>query len=384
MNDFFGVQNKGYKIKTPQGWEHFEGIECTGYDPIWKITFSNSSTINCNKKHRLLKVLQEDRILDTEVQFLKEGDTVLGTTDNLKIQKIELTNTEEAVYEIIHVQDSHTYNSNDVVSHNCEFVTYQETLIDAMKLREIRLNQVRTHIAATGNIRWFKQPQQGMTYLVALDPASGTGGADPTKSNYSAIQVYEVPSLDQVAEWYDNTVDIGGQVRMLNKILRIIDSDLYEQGDDDPEIYWTVENNSIGEATIIDIMNMGLENFPGTMLNEPKRSRTGKLRRGYNTSKGTKKTACFTLKKLVEQEKLEIASEALYHELNGFIAKDLDSTLYSAKAGSTDDLVSALLLIVRMVGVVSTYEDELADSIKESLEEDLCKPLPIIMSSNYR
>ncbi|AUS02583.1 terminase-like family protein [Vibrio phage 2.275.O._10N.286.54.E11] len=268
--------------------------------------------------------------------------------------------------------------------HECQFVTYQETLIDPVKLRLIKDKDVRKHISETGKVRWFKQPVAGMTYLIGMDPSGGTGGSDPTRSNYAGIQVYEVPSLDQVAEWYANDVDIGGQVRTLNKILRIIDVELYEQGDTDPEIYWTVENNAIGEAAIIDIMHMGLENFPGTMMNEPKRTRTGKVRRGYTTQKASKKTACFALKKLVEQDKIEIASEALFQELNGFIAKDEKSTMFAAKDGSTDDLIAALLLVIRMISVVAAYEDDLAHNIRESLDEDLVVPLPFILNSTYR
>lgn len=378
----FFAKNSGYQIKTPHGWKDFSGIECTSHDPIVRIEFSDGSHLECNHNHQLFKITDSSTVV-SRVPELKIGDVVCGENSNVQITNIIDTDDVKPVYEVIEVQDIHSYYTNGVLSHNCEFITYQETLIDAMKMQEIKEMQVRKPLSVVDNIRWYKQPESGMTYVIALDPSSGTGGQNASKSNYSAIQCYEVPSLDQVCEWHANTVDIGGQVRMLNRILRMIDVELYEQGDSDPEIYWTVENNSIGEATIIDIMNMGLDNFPGTMLNEPRRTRTGKLRRGYNTSKTSKRTACLTLKKLVEQDKLEVASEHLLQELVGFIARDDNSTLFAAKDGSTDDLVSALLLVVRMVNVIANFEDDLAENIKETLDDELRTPLPMIISSNY-
>lgn len=256
--------------------------------------------------------------------------------------------------------------------HCCEFVTYQETLVDAVKLKRISETQVRPHIGTSDKVRWYKKPKAGMTYLLALDPASGTGG------NNAAIQIYEVPSMKQVAEWYDNTTDIPGQIRLVNKLLRMIDIELRRQGDSNPDIFWSFENNTIGEAAVLAVTHMGLDLFPGILLNEPRRTRTGKIRKGFTTSKSSKKTACFTLKKLIEGLNIEIASESLIKELSNFIAKDQDSVTFAAKDGCSDDLVSAMLLIMRMVTTVSKYEVELAEVVQDSLEDDFRMPLPII------
>lgn len=257
--------------------------------------------------------------------------------------------------------------------HCCEFVTYQETLIDAVKLRRVKEIMVKPHIGTSENVRWFKKPKAGMTYLFSLDPAAGTGGG-----NNAAIQIYEVPTMKQVAEWCCNRTDIPGQIKLLNKLLRMVDIELRRQGDSNPDIYWSFENNTIGEAAVVAVTNMGLDLFPGILLNEPRRTRTGKIRKGFTTSKSTKKTACFTLKKLVEGMQLEIASEVLIKELNDFIARDQDSVTFAAKDGCTDDAVSALLLIMRMMMTVSKYELDLANTINDSLEEDYRMPLPII------
>ena len=79
---------------------------------------------------------------------------------------------------------------------------------------------------------------------------------------------------------------------------------------------------------------------------------------------------------------MEVASEVLHKELNDFIARDHESVKFAAKEGCKDDVVSAALVITRMVQVISRYETELADNVKDSLEDDFRKPLPIITYIN--
>lgn len=259
--------------------------------------------------------------------------------------------------------------------HCCKFVSYQETLISGIKLALIKEKTVREHIAVTKKVRWFKEIEYGFTYVVALDPAGGTGG------NNAAIQVYELPSMKQVAEWNDNTTLIPEQVKLVNQILREIEYQMFDKGARNIEdhLFWTVENNSIGEAAIIAIQQMGFENFPGTIINEPRRTRTGKIRRGMTTSKATKKTACFHMQKLIETMRLEICSVPLHKELNDFIKYGEDEGIYKAKSGTTDDLVSALLLITRMIDVVAKFEDGTASVISETLDEESASPIGFIM-----
>ncbi|EMR6009054.1 hypothetical protein WJW27_005933, partial [Escherichia coli] len=108
--------------------------------------------------------------------------------------------------------------------YNCEFVTYQETLIDGIKLSEIKKRSVREPIKVTDDIQWFKPIEYGMTYVVGLDPSGGTGGDD------AAIQVYELPTLRQVAEWKNNKYLITDQVKLLRRILLQIAYEMQEMG----------------------------------------------------------------------------------------------------------------------------------------------------------
>ncbi|EPE1232745.1 terminase large subunit domain-containing protein, partial [Escherichia coli] len=187
--------------------------------------------------------------------------------------------------------------------YNCEFVTYQETLIDGIKLSEIKKRSVRDPIKETDDVKWYKPIEYGMTYVVGLDPSGGTGGDD------AAIQVYELPTLRQVAEWKNNKYLITDQVKLLRRILLQIAYEMQEMGARNIEnsLFWTLENNSIGEAAILAVQTLGIENFPGTLINEPRRTRTGRIRKGMTTTKSTKKTACIHMQKLMETFRMDVA-----------------------------------------------------------------------------
>ena len=74
----------------------------------------------------------------------------------------------------------------------CEFLVYDETLINAVRLAEIKGVDP---LMIMGQTRWYKDINPQATYLIAHDPSLGTGG------DYAAIQVFEMPTMDQVAEW---------------------------------------------------------------------------------------------------------------------------------------------------------------------------------------
>lgn len=265
--------------------------------------------------------------------------------------------------------------------YNCEFVTYQETLIDGIKLSEIKKRTVRDPIRRTDDVVWFKPIEYGMTYVVALDPSGGTGGDD------AAIQVYELPTLRQVAEWKNNKMLVVDQIRLLRRILLELAYQMQEKGAKNIEehLFWTVENNSIGEAAILEINHMGIENFPGTLINEPRRTRTGRIRKGMTTTKTTKRTACIHMQKLMETFRMEVASVHLHRQLNDFIRSGTEDGVFKAKLGCHDDLVSATLLVVRMIDIISRFQDSTAEVVNDALEEmdeSYFMPLGYMMSYN--
>ena len=251
--------------------------------------------------------------------------------------------------------------------YGCEFLIFDETLINSIKLAAMEgINP----IINMGQVRWYKKPDPKKSYVVGLDPSMGTGG------DYAAIQVIELPTYEQVAEWQHNTTAIPGQVRVLKDVCSYLESELKS----DSGIYWSVENNGIGEAALLVIQDFGEDSIPGLFISEPiKKGHVRKFRKGFNTTHSSKVTACARLKTMVENDKLIVRSKTLVSELKSFIAA---GSGFQAKPGHTDDLVSALLLTLRMMHVMKDWDVNVYNTFSQvDLEEEYEMPMPIFISS---
>lgn len=245
---------------------------------------------------------------------------------------------------------------------DCEFIIADETLIAPAKLMDL---EGRNPIYKTGQVRWYKKPDPEKIYAIALDPSLGTGG-DP-----AAIQVFEANSTEQVAEWKHNRTDIPTQIRILADIIKHINETVKNPAN----IYYSVENNTIGEAALISIAEYGEENIEGYFLSEPG-SGTRRYRKGFNTTNKHKLSACAKLKHLIESRRMTISSASLISELKNFVSS---GTSYAAKPGETDDLVMATVLVVRMMQLLQNYHADLDEHMKDH-QDHIDEPLPFVMT----
>ena len=246
---------------------------------------------------------------------------------------------------------------------DCEFIIWDETLINPGHLVEMSgLDPVERQ----GQVRWYKKPDPQYTYVVAMDPSLGTGG-DP-----AAIQVFELPTFKQIGEWQHNRTPVQQQVGILSEIIRYLNETVNQNN-----IYYSVENNTLGEAALISINEIGEENIKGIFLSEPKRAGSGRrYRKGFNTTNSTKISACAKLKNLIESKRMTIVSKPLISELKTFVAH---GPSYAAKPGETDDLVMALILVIRMAMLLQSFDSQIDYTMKDSLE-DVVEPMPFFIT----
>ena len=245
---------------------------------------------------------------------------------------------------------------------DCEFVINDETLIAPTKLIELYGIEPAYR---TGQVRWYQKPRPDRIYVVALDPSLGTGG-DP-----AAIQIFEANTTEQIGEWRHNRTPIPEQVRILADICRHIN----EVVKDPQKVYYSIENNTIGEAALISIAEYGEENIEGYFLSDPNSGSSGRrYRKGFNTTQKPKLAACNKFKTLIESGRMKIRSIPLISELKTFVAQGVS---YAAKPGETDDLVMAGLLAVRMMQLLQTYHTEM-DSQMRDHGDVIIAPMPFI------
>ena len=349
--------NLGIEVLTDSGWSKFDGLLVKGIkDTV--IVKTDRSTIGCTLSHEFYI----DTMIKASAASLKPGDHIHGRSGIHTVVSITLSETKK-VYDLLNVEKNHRFYANDMLVSNCEFIIFDETLINPVALFEMAGIEPSER---QGQVRWYKKPQKGCTYLVGLDPSLGTGG-DP-----AAIQVLELPSLIQIAEWQHNKTPVQRQV----VILKEITSYLAESIGSNNDVYYSVENNTLGEAALVAISEIGEENIPGIFLSEPARVGTSRTyRKGFTTTNKTKLAVCSKFKSLVETKKINIASKNLISELKTFVAS---GTSFKAKIGETDDLIMAMLLVVRMLQVLKDFDSSLDSRVRDTLE-DFVQPMPFIM-----
>lgn len=359
MTQTFKPNKDQYQVLTPAGFRPFAGVSLMGTQPIIRLSFEKDVWIECTFDHKFYITLTESK----EAKDFTVGDTIFSSAGDLELLAITDLGRSEPVYDLIEVADGHRYYANTLLSSNCEFLIYDETLINSIMLAELGGIEPAYR---QGQVRWYKRPKKGHTYIVALDPSLGTGG-DP-----AAIQILELPGCLQVGEWQHNKTRVQQQIVVLRDICQHILDEIGSATD----IYYSVENNTLGEAALISISQMGEENIPGTFLSEPKKGSVGhRYRKGFTTTHKSKIAACAKFKNMLETKKMTISSSNTISELKTFVAA---GTSFAAKVGETDDLVMAMLLAIRMIQALQNYDSNLDAKLRDTMD-DIIMPMPFIM-----
>lgn len=227
--------------------------------------------------------------------------------------------------------------------YECEFISNDPLLIDTVVLATLTkaLEKVKP-IGKVNETIFYKQPSETATYLVGMDCATGSG------KDFTTIEVFEFPSLEQVAEFRSNTTSSVQAYQQLKRMLR-----LFERVG--APTYFSVENNGVGEA-IIALYEA--DEDPPTSAEFV--SEAGKKRVGMTTTNKSKMKACLSFKEMVERNTIGIRSKVLLHEMKEFIRR---RGSYEAKSSGTDDLIMATLIVIRLLDEIASYDQEAYDKL---------------------
>ena len=348
--------NLGLLVLTDTGWSNFEGLLDKGTKQTAVLQLTNT-TIKATLDHKIYT----DKFDMIPISQLRVGTQIYTSSGLQKVVSITLDNT-DTVYDLLNVKNNRRFFANDILVSNCEFIINDETLIAPAKLLDL---QGHEPLYKTGQVRWYQRPREGRTYVIALDPSLGTGG-DP-----AAIQIFEAETTEQVAEWRHNRTPIPEQIRILSDICAHIN----ETVKDPQKVYYSIENNTIGEAALISIAEYGEERIQGYFLSDPSGGGNGRrYRKGFNTTNKPKLAACNKLKTLIESGRMKVRSASLVSELKTFVASGVT---YAAKPGETDDLVMSTVLAVRMLQLLQTYDNSIDTQLRDH-GDTIIPPMPFI------
>lgn len=326
--------NTDLKILTPYGFESFSGVICNGIKQTIKIYFDDNSDIVVTPDHRLFTQGQEIQAKYLLPKMLVDGKPSKRVTKVILWDKLP-------VYDVLNVP-SHVFYYNGILSHNCEFISDDPLLFDTRVLASLTA-YVRTlkPYATVNDIVLHEEIKHNGVYLVGMDPATGTG------SDYTTITAFNFPSMTQTLSWRSNVMSSTRAYQVLKRILNMFVKHHCT-------VYFSVENNSVGEG-IITAFELDEDPIDVNFISEE-----GSKRLGMTTTSRTKMKACVTAKDLVERGSITIKSPILIEEMKNYVRR---AKGYGAKIGATDDMISALLIVIRILEQVASYDQIAFDKL---------------------
>lgn len=224
--------------------------------------------------------------------------------------------------------------------YECKFISNDPLLIDSIVLGAAE-DAVKLPIVSNNlGFDFYKEISPNSTYLIGIDPSTGVS------QDFSVIVCYDMRDLSLVAMMRSNNLSSPQLYAISKWFFNFIKSS-------GARAYFTVENNGIGEGYIALYEND--ETFPEDIdfITENEGNRLG-----FRTEGRSKLRTCLSLKQLVETGVFDICEVRLVKELKNFIAS---KGSYEAQIGATDDIVSACLLVVRMLSEIAIYEQRAFD-----------------------
>lgn len=365
----FVPNSKQLKILAPGGFENFAGVALMGEQLTITISFTNNDPITVTPNHTFfcggVEIVAGDVIVGTKL------DTIAGHFSAEVVGTTPATHS-ESVYDVIDTE-SHTYITNNIISHNCAFLSSEPLLISSLFAQTLKHTEpidVNHGIKVWQNFsKVYEQPSRNVNddgynnvfhnyqqqqapaptkeytkqCIVTCDPSKGLGG------DYTVINVVEYPSLVQMMELRSNI----SQTAEIYKMLRYI----WKKADDAGwECMFTVENNSVGEG-IVTLYETD-EKIPD---NVNMVSDSGK-QLGMNTNARTKLQSCKTFKEMVEAGKFTIKSADTIREIKTFVQT---KGSYAAQPGGHDDTISAWLLVCRVLQEIAAYDADAFQALYE-------------------
>lgn len=193
------------EVLTTEGFKSFSGLRKTSTDRLLEIRFSDNSKIKVTFGHKLL-------LLNNKWIFAEKCKigTRLVSQKNKSIKVVSIRIIEpEPVYDLISVQDTSSYYTNNVVSHNCDELAFVPN-----NIAEEFLTSVFPVLSSGKETKIFiTSTPKGMNtfYKIWTEAEAGRNGFVPIRVVWT-----EHPERNQA--WYDDQVKNLGPVKAAQEI----------------------------------------------------------------------------------------------------------------------------------------------------------------------
>lgn len=325
------IKNNRYEIYTPKGFKRFSGIRKLQKDKYFNIILSNGKHLKCSETHPFI-------YNNTEIfaNTLKIGSIIDSNgSQEVIVESIEIKYGVIDLYDIVNVDDGNIFCVDGIISHNCDFTTSGNTVIDPLILKSYWEDTTMCcdpmeKRGYDGNLWVWKVPDYTRSYMVVADVSRGDA------SDFSAFHVIDIETVEQVAE-YKGKLDPRDFGNMLVGIATEYNDALL-----------VIENANIGWAAIQPAIDRGYANLFYSSADLAVIDVQQQITSGYDLATKSKMTPGFSqttrnrpliISKLVEymRDKTPIIhSKRTIAELQNFI---WHGSRPEAQYGYNDDLV---------------------------------------------
>jgi hypothetical protein len=323
------VRNNRFKIKTPFGYKNFVGLAESSHNDYLEIKFDSGEYVKCSKDH-IFWTYNNDLI---KAEDLLVGFQLKSENGIYEITEINHFDENTTMFDIIEVDNKENsfYLANSLKSHNCQFLTFEKTLIDPDVLDFYKIPEIVEEVNGFEIYKDTLEHVDGLL-IVTIDPSAG--GEDN-----SVIQLWEIAPqrVIQIASLTDKDADASV---IFDKLLWLQDFMKTKWRYEPDESLIIFERNGIGEglAQILTQTEKAIEYLEMPIYYD------GKGKAGVHTGQTLKNKLALQFKNLVEYNKMVINDKEFIDELYGFVRSSSGS--YSGKSGYHDDRVTCSFLMV--------------------------------------
>lgn len=231
--------------------------------------------------------------------------------------------------------------------YECQFISSESTLIDSFILNNIEQQIGTKNIEHEyRNTKFWTEIKRNFIYVIGVDPSTGSG------NDYTVIEMFEFPSMKQVMEYRENTIRAPTVYEYLKNLIKYVES----LGG---VVYFTIENNAVGQG-MISLYETDANPMDTVFVSEAKKL-------GVTTTTGSKIRTALRFKEMVEKRQLTMYSSMLYKECKNYVRR---KGSYEAQVGATDDCIAAVLLVIRVIEDMQTFDENAYQMLNTFQAED--------------
>ena len=333
MSNDFIKPNLKYEIMTPTGWQSFSGIRKLIKPEYFSFTLSTGIQLKCSTTHPFIsngyEVLAKDLEVGNVIDSIEYG--------HVRVIEKEYVTDSIDLFDIINVDGGSLFIVDNIISHNCDFISSGHTVIDGAILQRYEQDcQEPLEKRGYDNGYWvWEYPNYTKNYIVVADVARGDS------ADWSAFHVIDVETVTQVAE-YKGKIPPNDFGNMLVTVATEWNNALL-----------AIENANIGWAAIQPALDRNYENLFYTYKDDGYVDLEVQLMKGYDvkdktkmvpgvsTTSRTRPLMISSLEMYMREGSPKIRSKRLIQEM--FVFKWQNGKA-QAEVGYNDDLVMSFCI----------------------------------------